>query len=67
MSDGVKFAQTEMKDFYDHVKAAGGKKVIGPGAVAIGPYLFNWYDGFFQGGGDKLIDAFSFHAYNAIT
>ena len=66
---GIAFAQGEFKDFATHVRKAGGTsaKVTGPGAVCINPFMLYWYEGFFQGGGDKLIDAFSFHAYNAVN
>lgn len=68
-TDGAAFAAGEFQQFHDHVKAAAGPsaQVTGPGAVCINPFQDAWYDGFFSGGGAKLIDAFSFHAYNAVN
>lgn len=63
---GAGFVKDELMDFYHTVKAVNPKlKVLGPGTVAIDPGLLHpWLHDFFQAGGGKYIDAFSFHAYN---
>ena len=69
-SSGATFAVKEMKPFYDTVKAVNPKlKVLGPGTVGIAPAgnMLGWLDDFFQAGGGKSIDAFSFHAYNTVN
>ncbi len=59
------FVQNELAQFYQTVKSVDPTlKVIGPGAVSVGPPLAAWHDEFFRAGGGKYIDAFSFHAYN---
>ncbi|MBV9851045.1 MAG: hypothetical protein JO250_15350 [Armatimonadetes bacterium] len=69
-SSGADFAVKEMKPFYETVKSVNPRlKVMGPGTVGIGPpgNMLGWLDDFFNAGGAKYIDAFSFHAYNAIN
>ena len=69
-SSGADFAIKEMKPFYDTVKSVNPKlKVMGPGTVGIGPPggMLGWLDDFFKAGGAQCIDAFSFHAYNALN
>jgi hypothetical protein len=69
-SSGAAFAVKEMKPFYDTVKAVNPTlKVLGPGTVGIAPAgnMLGWLDDFFQAGGGKSIDAFSFHAYNTVN
>lgn len=62
------FVQNEMKPFYEVVKSVDPSlKVMGPGTVSIGPGQLKWIDDFFKAGGGDYIDAFSFHAYNAVN
>ena len=63
----IPFATNEMKRFYETVKSVDPKlKVIGPGLVDIRTGNLNWDNIFFNAGGYRYIDGFSFHAYNAI-
>ncbi len=67
-ASGHDFAINEMKPFYDVVKSVNRNlKVLGPGTVDIRPATLRWTDDFFKAGGKDSIDAFSFHAYNAIN
>jgi len=69
-ASGAKFVEEELKPFHRLVKSIDPSlKVMGPGTVSIGPNsngLF-WIEDFFKAGGAKYIDAFSFHAYNAVN
>ena len=67
-SNGTKFYEKEMKPFYQAVKSMDKTlKVMGPGTVAIAPNILPFIEDFLKAGGAKYIDAFSFHAYNAIN
>lgn len=62
------FVQNELAPFYQLVKGVDPTlKVMGPGAVTVGPPMAGWNDEFFRAGGGKYIDAFSFHAYNCVN
>jgi hypothetical protein len=62
------FVNNELKPFYELVKSVDPSlKVMGPGAVSVGPPMAGWNDEFFRAGGGKYIDAFSFHAYNCVN
>lgn len=62
------FVEKELKPFYETVKSVDPSlKVMGPGTVSIGPQLIGWLWDFFQAGGGKYIDVFSFHIYNGIN
>lgn len=62
------FVNKELKPFYETIHAVDPQlKVIGPGTVGIGPQLQPWIEGFFEAGGTKYIDAFSFHFYNGLN
>ena len=62
------FVNNELKPFYELVKSVDpSMKVMGPGAVSVGPPMAGWNDEFFRAGGGKYIDAFSFHAYNCVN
>ncbi len=62
------FVNKELKPFTETIHAVDPRlKVIGPGTVGIGPQLQGWLEGFFEAGGAKYIDAFSFHFYNGLN
>ncbi|MEI7775723.1 MAG: discoidin domain-containing protein, partial [Verrucomicrobiota bacterium] len=62
------FVNNELAPFYQTVKSVDPTlKVLGPGAVSVGPPLAGWNDEFFRAGGGKYIDVFSFHAYNCVN
>jgi regulation of enolase protein 1 (concanavalin A-like superfamily) len=62
------FVNNELKPFYQLVKSIDPSlKVMGPGAVTVGPPMAGWNDEFFRAGGAQYIDAFSFHAYNCVN
>jgi len=65
---GADFVNNELKPFYQTVKSVDPSlKVLGPGAVTIGPYGLGWTEDFLKAGGGNYIDAFSFHAYNNVN
>ena len=67
-ANGGDFLQNEMKPFYRLVKTVDPKlKVMGPGTVSIAPAQLPFIEHFLKEGGANYIDAFSFHAYNAIN
>ena len=67
-SSGAAFVTNELIPFYQTVKSVRSTlKVVGPGAVTIGPYGLAWTEDFFIAGGGSYIDAFSFHAYNNVN
>ena len=67
-ASGAAFVTNELKDFYTTVKAVDPKlKVMGPGTVCVGPQLQGWLEEFFQAGGGRYLDVFSFHVYNGIN
>jgi hypothetical protein len=67
-SSGAAFATNEMKPFHDIVKGVDSSlRVLGPGVVSIHPDMLHWMDDFFDAGGGRSIDAFSFHAYNDLN
>ncbi len=59
----------EMRDLYNTIKSVDPTcKLIGPGVVDLTPgYGLPWIDKFFAASGGQYIDAFSFHAYNAVN
>ena len=62
------FVNNELAPFYQTVKSVDPTlKVLGPGAVSVGPAMAGFTDEFFRAGGGKYIDAFSFHAYNCVN
>ena len=65
---GRDFVVNELKPFYETVKSVSPKlKVLGPGTVGINADMQPWLEDFFNAGGGKYIDAFSFHFYNGIN
>jgi hypothetical protein len=65
---GKSFAQNEFKPFRDNVKMADpNAKVLAANTVSIGAGDLGWLAGFMQGGGDRMMDGFSFHAYNTVN
>lgn len=69
-ASGAQFVEDELKAFHKAVKEADADaKVMGPGTVTIGPnnHGLYWIDAFLRAGGGEYIDAFSFHAYNALN
>lgn len=69
-ASGAGFLEKELKAFHRIVKEADPDgKVMGPGTVSIGPnsHGLYWIDDFLRAGGGQYIDAFSFHAYNALN
>lgn len=69
-ASGPAFLENELKSFHRIVKEADPDgKVMGPGTVTIGPnnHGLYWIDAFLRAGGGEYIDAFSFHAYNALN
>jgi len=67
-SSGAQFVTNEMKPFYETVKSVDpALKVLGPGAVTVGPALLAWTEDFLRAGGARYIDGFSFHAYNNVN
>lgn len=67
-SSGAAFVTDELIPFYQTVKSVRSTlKVMGPGAVTIGPYGLAWTEDFLRAGGGNYIDAFSFHAYNNVN
>ncbi len=62
------FVNNELKPFYQLVKSIDPSlKVIGPGAVTVGPPMAGFNTEFFTAGGAQYVDAFSFHAYNNLN
>ena len=59
----------EMRDLYNTIKSVDPTcKLIGPGVVDLTTgYGLAWVDQFLAAGGGQYIDAFSFHAYNAVN
>ena len=63
------FVEKELKPFYKMIKEINPKLKVnpGPGTVSYGPNLLPWIEGFFEAGGGRFIDAFSFHSYNCVN
>jgi hypothetical protein len=62
------FVNNEQKPFYQLVKSVDpSMKVLGPGAVTVGPNMFGFNQEFFAAGGAQWVDGFSFHAYNNVN
>ncbi|MEI6714513.1 MAG: PA14 domain-containing protein [Verrucomicrobiota bacterium] len=62
------FVNNELKPFYQLVKSVDPSlKVLGPGAVTVGPNMAGFNEEFFKVGGAQYVDAFSFHAYNCVN
>lgn len=67
-ASGADYTNNELIPFYNTVKAISPTlHVVGPAVVTIGPYGLQWLEGFFQAGGGRYLDAFSFHAYNNVN
>jgi hypothetical protein len=67
-SGGADFVNKELIPFFKTVKGVNPNlKVMGPGTVAVGLPLQPWLNDFFEAGGAKYIDAFSFHIYNGVN
>lgn len=69
-ASGPGFLEKELIPFHRAVKQTDpNAKVMGPGTVTIGPnrHGLYWIDDFLRAGGGQYIDAFSFHAYNALN
>lgn len=62
------FVNNEQKPFYQLVKSVDpSMKVLGPGAVTVGPNMAGFNEEFFKAGGAQYVDGFSFHAYNCVN
>ncbi len=62
------FVNNELRPFYQLVKSVDPSlKVLGPGAVTVGPPMAGFNEEFFRAGGAQYIDAFSFHCYNNVN
>lgn len=69
-ASGAQFLERELVPFHRLVKSIDPSlKVLGPGTVSIGPNNngLYWIEDFLKAGGAKYLDAFSFHAYNAVN
>lgn len=65
---GIAFARNEFKPLRDNIKMADpSAKVLAANTVGIDSGNLGWLSGFMQGGGDRMMDGFSFHAYNTIN